>query len=292
MGRKPDVLISTYFNRGEKLQDSSNRYSYTCKSCNASFPKGRTSHLFDHLMGDRRCPFLKTEDLAKIAAIQASRDAEKAKRENSKDITNFHFSVLQSPNSLANEDHSSLTPDMPVKSQQGLTGLEALAEASRQVERPIDTRLGDIDQGSEFDLVQSFIDPSLNDIGLANGQQVPGQDLSSIAASASNLEASLPQTVAFPIGEHHDMSQMPWPQPLQSPTTTLTEQLAQVASFGVHIAANPVSAVDDFNPPPSKVAKTRSKFSDARREEVRGVRNKRACIRCRMLRKPVSYIPL
>lgn len=33
MGRKPNQLILEFFERGPKLDDASNRYQHTCKSC-------------------------------------------------------------------------------------------------------------------------------------------------------------------------------------------------------------------------------------------------------------------
>lgn len=33
MGRKPNALITEFFVRGRKLQDSSNRYHMTCRAC-------------------------------------------------------------------------------------------------------------------------------------------------------------------------------------------------------------------------------------------------------------------
>lgn len=33
MGRKPDPLILEFFERGQKLDDQSNRYEQTCKRC-------------------------------------------------------------------------------------------------------------------------------------------------------------------------------------------------------------------------------------------------------------------
>lgn len=33
MGRKPNQLVLEFFERGAKLEDSSNRYQHTCKSC-------------------------------------------------------------------------------------------------------------------------------------------------------------------------------------------------------------------------------------------------------------------
>ena len=33
MGRRPNQLILEYFERGPNLEDASNRYQHTCKSC-------------------------------------------------------------------------------------------------------------------------------------------------------------------------------------------------------------------------------------------------------------------
>lgn len=39
MGRKPNQLILEFFERGQKLQDASNRYEHTCKSCGEKVAK-------------------------------------------------------------------------------------------------------------------------------------------------------------------------------------------------------------------------------------------------------------
>jgi hypothetical protein len=49
MGRRPDQEVAEYFERGPKLQDSSNRYEQTCKKCGEVFPKGRSDNLRSHL---------------------------------------------------------------------------------------------------------------------------------------------------------------------------------------------------------------------------------------------------
>jgi hypothetical protein len=38
MGRKPNQLILEFFERGPKLEDASNRYQHTCKSCGEKVP--------------------------------------------------------------------------------------------------------------------------------------------------------------------------------------------------------------------------------------------------------------
>ncbi|KAK6585279.1 hypothetical protein PZA11_002006 [Diplocarpon coronariae] len=64
MGRKPKSLILQFFERGAKLNDKSNRYSYTCKSCSEKFLKGRTENLEGHLL--KKCPALSAQDRQKV----------------------------------------------------------------------------------------------------------------------------------------------------------------------------------------------------------------------------------
>ncbi|KAI0132135.1 hypothetical protein BJ170DRAFT_232480 [Xylariales sp. AK1849] len=54
MGRKPNPLILSYFERGPKLNDNSNRYPHRCKACGEDFPKGRIDSLTNHLT--KKCP--------------------------------------------------------------------------------------------------------------------------------------------------------------------------------------------------------------------------------------------
>ncbi|KAI8941394.1 hypothetical protein NX059_002617 [Plenodomus lindquistii] len=60
MGRRPNQLILEYFERGPKLEDASNRYQHTCKSCGEKFPKGRIDSLTNHLV--KKCPALPLRD--------------------------------------------------------------------------------------------------------------------------------------------------------------------------------------------------------------------------------------
>ena len=65
MGRKPNALILQHFERGAKLNDSSNRYEHTCKACGEKFPKGRIDSLSNHLT--KKCPALSMQDRQKAA---------------------------------------------------------------------------------------------------------------------------------------------------------------------------------------------------------------------------------
>jgi hypothetical protein len=49
MGRKPNVLITQHFIRGEKVDSVSNRYQHTCSHCGEHFPKGRSEQMMAHL---------------------------------------------------------------------------------------------------------------------------------------------------------------------------------------------------------------------------------------------------
>ncbi|KAI9828243.1 MAG: hypothetical protein M1826_006069 [Phylliscum demangeonii] len=60
MGRKPNPLILEFFERGPKLEDASNRYQHTCKSCGEKFPKGRIDSLTTHLF--KKCPGISVQD--------------------------------------------------------------------------------------------------------------------------------------------------------------------------------------------------------------------------------------
>lgn len=63
MGRKPNQLILEFFERGQKLEDASNRYQHTCKACGEKFPKGRIDSLTTHLV--KKCPAISLRDRQK-----------------------------------------------------------------------------------------------------------------------------------------------------------------------------------------------------------------------------------
>ncbi|PSN72866.1 hypothetical protein BS50DRAFT_568475 [Corynespora cassiicola Philippines] len=116
MGRKPNQLILEFFERGPKLEDASNRYQHTCKSCGEKFPKGRIDSLTNHLV--KKCPAVPL------------RDRQRA-------LLQFHelpdlpdmAQAAAAPGPLANGQTMSL-PFAP--SKQGMSALETLAEVSRQ----------------------------------------------------------------------------------------------------------------------------------------------------------------
>ena len=134
----------------------------------------------------------------------------------------------------------------------------------------------------------------------ANSRQ---SQLSMIAASASEM---VPQGMSM--DQDSPMDGLPrlsgsWGpsheqllfESLQEHDPSLTAATQRAASYPRPIAMNPNSQakgfVNDFgnSTKPSK-PKVRGRFSAARRREVQEVRKRGACIRCRMLKKPVRFI--
>ncbi|KAF2199879.1 hypothetical protein GQ43DRAFT_419298 [Delitschia confertaspora ATCC 74209] len=108
MGRKPNQLILEFFERGPKLEDASNRYQHTCKSCGEKFPKGRIDSLTTHLV--KKCPALPL------------RDRQRA-------ILQFH----ELPDLPETSQPMGGQPmNLPFAPKQGMSALETLAEVSRQ----------------------------------------------------------------------------------------------------------------------------------------------------------------
>lgn len=113
MGRKPNALIIQYFERGVKLQDSSNRYQHTCKACGEKFPKGRIDSLTTHLV--KRCPALSIQD-RQNALLQLN------------DLPNINIAPDKSH---VKKSSTSSTVALSVVNN-NWTALETLAEVSRQ----------------------------------------------------------------------------------------------------------------------------------------------------------------
>lgn len=147
MGRKPNPLILEFFNRGAKLDDSSNRYKYDCKLCGSHFPRGRSNHLVSHLLTD--CKFISAEDRIKVS--QHINSTNVGTISDAKNITNVVSHAHPTPS------QRNLATSSSTRGESGLTGLEALAEASRQVEYP--------KPKFSMDKVDANIDPDLEALG-------------------------------------------------------------------------------------------------------------------------------
>ncbi|KAL8673372.1 MAG: hypothetical protein Q9168_002198, partial [Polycauliona sp. 1 TL-2023] len=121
MGRKPNQLVLEYFDRGAKLVDNSNRYVQTCKACGKTFPKGRIESLTAHIEKD--CVSIRREDRSRILSAAVPSPL----------LPHQNGNQVNAPDYERTQDHQSLPT---VNGGRSLTGLEALAEASRQLEHP------------------------------------------------------------------------------------------------------------------------------------------------------------
>lgn len=180
-----------------------------------------------------------------------------------------------------------------VTPQASATGLPSLPNTSQ----------GDHPSSASPQLGETSLTPDPN----ANARQ---SQLSMIAASASEM---VPQGLSMDqdpgAGLTDGLPRMtPWNQQLSTHEQLLFESLQEhdpsltaatqrAASFPRPIAMNPNSQAKGFvnefgnSTKPTK-PKVRGRFSAARRREVQEVRKRGACIRCRMLKKPVCSFPL
>ena len=144
MGRKPNQLILEFFERGQKLEDASNRYQHTCKACGENFPKGRIDSLTTHLV--KKCHAIPLRDrqraLLQLHELPDVTDGDLHSREGGSGVLEKGGSV-----------------DLPFTGNRSLTGLEALAEASRQIERKVSPTKDSVPGEKVVD--ESAIDPSL-----------------------------------------------------------------------------------------------------------------------------------
>ena len=134
MGRRPNQLVLEYFLRGSKLEDASNRYQYTCKACGEHFAKGRMETLAGHLA--TKCGALSGEDRNR-ALLQLRQVPELSRQSHGGEIDDG-----SRERGVVGKDVKALPATSPCATTssttgQRLSGLEALAEASRRVEYPV-----------------------------------------------------------------------------------------------------------------------------------------------------------
>ncbi|KAL8998023.1 MAG: hypothetical protein Q9169_002863 [Polycauliona sp. 2 TL-2023] len=158
MGRKPNQLVLEYFDRGAKLVDNSNRYVQTCKACGKSFPKGRIESLTTHIEKD--CASIRREDRRRI--LPDAVPSPSIAPQDSNNVNVSDFSRNYDP-----MEHQSISA---VTNGRNLTGLEALAEASRQLEHPSTPGINPIRKNS-------VIDPDLDRRPSVHGPLDPGRGL-------------------------------------------------------------------------------------------------------------------
>ncbi|KAH8681159.1 hypothetical protein BX600DRAFT_504891 [Xylariales sp. PMI_506] len=125
MGRKPNPLILTYFERGPKLNDNSNRYPHRCKACGEDFPKGRIDSLTNHLT--KKCPAISEAERINACLTLHGISGNNARRSQN---------VAAGVNANINGAVSAAPPvtDAAALAQNNWTALETLAEVSRQID--------------------------------------------------------------------------------------------------------------------------------------------------------------
>ena len=143
MGRKPNRLVLEFFDRGAKLPDGSNRYEHTCKACGEFFPKGRIESLMSHVT--TKCQAIAPEDRHR-ARVQLYERPDEELRDTSGSLKPSATSKGQR-----------YTTKLPFTGGRNFTGLEVLAEASRQIEHPRKPGHNRIEENT-------VIDPSLQSL--------------------------------------------------------------------------------------------------------------------------------
>ncbi|RMZ85261.1 hypothetical protein DV738_g151, partial [Chaetothyriales sp. CBS 135597] len=285
-----DVMrVLQYFDRGSKLGDSSNRYQHTCKACGALFPKGRIEGLVNHLT--KKCPSLAPSQKQHII-IQFY---------NLSPDTNFSL-----PEASNRQADGRTTFPVPVK--QNFHSLNILAEASRCVGSTASTTINQAKDAGGFVSFDSHLDagipldPTLDmdsfthsylhdEDGLHttinNLEAAHRPELSSIAASAAEMLPSggvqasdLPRST---IDEEMDILSADKTKKLvtsleRQPDPGVPAPMLKEARF----VAEPGTSFKSARP------KVRGKFGPVRRQEVREMRQRGACLRCRMLKKTCS----
>ncbi|KAI0478633.1 hypothetical protein GGR56DRAFT_672640 [Xylariaceae sp. FL0804] len=126
MGRRPNPLILQYFERGEKLNDNSNRYHHRCRVCGEDFPKGRIDSLTTHLT--KKCPAM--SDAEKMEACLSLNGYGNGAGKQKFDGL-LHSGPNTGPNTGSNTGPNPAPPSLSLNQW---TPLETLAEVSRQIE--------------------------------------------------------------------------------------------------------------------------------------------------------------
>ncbi|KAK0722292.1 hypothetical protein B0T26DRAFT_643298 [Lasiosphaeria miniovina] len=143
MGRRPNALILQYFERGPKLQDQSNRYPHTCKSCGEHFPRGRLDSLTNHLT--KKCPAISEADRvnALLTLSGMGHDSQRIQHNNQAQArarvqAQVQAQVQAHTNAQANGtslvDLPMMQRDMQRDDEENWTALGVLAEVSRQID--------------------------------------------------------------------------------------------------------------------------------------------------------------
>ncbi|OJD18834.1 hypothetical protein AJ78_01166 [Emergomyces pasteurianus Ep9510] len=324
MGRKPNGIVSEFFNRGAKLADSSNRYEHTCKSCGQNFPKGRADSLLSHLV--KSCQAISAVDKQRVLHLwRAAPERGGPGHSGSAAGKKLHANV----NGRIGRGKSG---NLPYAARQtvfngigGLNGLNVLAEASRQVGASDGKHPNNIDEDGGENLLGDktiVVDPALESSSAAKHRNIeadlraalgtsspppshydPHSAESSAAMSFLNNNFSLATEHSPEPGQSSQLSliaasaneMVPQDGGLSLDNDVDFDSTTHHATFyprpiAIHPSPQDSSGfVNNFGETskPTK-HKLRAQFSEERRKEVQLVRKMGACLRCRMLKKTCS----
>jgi len=293
MGRRQNPAIEAYFERGQKLDDASNRYQQTCRRCGEFFARGRPENLIDHVA--RKCTVITLEE-----------------REDFMNRYNANRSSLPRKSNAAGLDPAlpAVTPDV--------SALNALAEASRQhghlrtspTRETSQTTQASLDTNSMLEQLRQHAQSAI-----AYGAEAMRQWwllysvlTNFLDADNDNTNSSVPATVTN-VNKTRNLDSSSSNAPntmLSQPSALQMTALSALDPMLEHFTNGSVPLVDyaipsipqaqpetgpnvpNANAPTfvgASQKKVRGAFTEPRRMEVRNVRQKGACLRCRMLKK-------
>ncbi|EEQ90341.1 uncharacterized protein BDCG_05461 [Blastomyces dermatitidis ER-3] len=320
MGRKPNGIVTEFFNRGAKLPDSSNRYEHTCKSCGQNFPKGRADSLLSHLV--KTCQAISAADKQRVLHLWRAAP-ERGGRGSAGKKLHVDGSVRigrGKPGSLPYAARQTVFNGIG-----GLNGLNVLAEASRQVGASDGKHPNNNNEvGGENPLGDKTIvvDPALETSSAGKQRNIEADLRAALAASSpppnhyDHHSAESSTAMAF-LNNNFSLAAEHNPDPGQSSQLSLiaasaNEMVPQDGGLSLDNDVDFDSATHHaaFYPRPIAIHpspqdssgfinnfgeaskptkhKLRAQFSEERRKEVQLVRKMGACLRCRMLKKTCS----
>ena len=304
MGRRPNPLMTEFFQRGAKMQDQSNRYEQTCKRCNRNFDKGRYEAMVPHLT--KGCPNISYAERAKIIFrlhdlavpnvhpyIDPTYNPngggnETAAREDEQIQTNSFLAEPSDNNQVPHDVHPA-GPETNNRVQHS-DGLDVLFEASQRVDHITNSNasytlpdgLTYVPLDPQLDLTDHLAaNPVNSQVGHPNN--IPGLPLG--VSGALDLSVTVPADIQM----FNDVpgKQLEEPQP-QGADETPIRQLRPIAILGERQVALTSGDAGTRTQVSSRQQRIRGSFAPDRRDEVRKMRGVRACMRCRMLRKSCS----
>jgi hypothetical protein len=298
MGRRQNVAIEAYFERGRKRDDASNRYQQTCRHCGELFARGRVENLVDHVI--HKCSVVSPEERAEFATLYyAARSSLSSPR--SVSTSSLNAPDVSALNALAEasrqHEHLHISPPQhdhlpevsPNEAIANSDRLRASAQLAMSLGKAtihyfppsseIPTTAGDQDDHSGTD-----IPPSMSTSVNARRDSVevaPNTLLSHSSAPKRTAISTLDPLLSYPASQK-------LPTERGIPILELSHSQTEVEESSTNPSETPFHAITNTStsvPTPSAKKRVRGAFSPQDRVKVRNVRQRGACLRCRMLKK-------